>query len=133
MGLYSYDIFAEWPLKKMELNREIVRATNIFDNLGYALIGPVDGHDFKAMERAFSKAKKIDKSVIVHIKTIKGKGYKYAEDDRFGNWHGVSPFDKETGKPLVETPLTWSELYSEVLLAFIIFSSFFSFFLSLNT
>ena len=93
-----------------------VLRTNLFDNLGYALIGPVDGHDIKAMEKAFSKAKRLNKSTIVHIKTVKGKGYQYAEDDKFGNWHGVAPFNKETGEPLVVAPKTWSEYYSDVLL-----------------
>ena len=90
--------------------------TNLFDNLGYSLIGPIDGHDIKAMEKAFSKAKKLTKSVIVHIKTVKGKGYEFAEDDKTGDWHGVAPFDKETGKPLKELGLTWPELYSNILL-----------------
>ena len=93
-----------------------VLRTNLFDNLGYALIGPVDGHDIKAMEKAFNKAKRLNKSTIVHIKTVKGKGYQYAEDDKFGNWHGVAPFNKETGEPLVVAPKTWSEYYSDVLL-----------------
>ena len=89
---------------------------NIFDNLGYALIGPVDGHDLKAMEKAFAKAKKLNKSVVVHIKTIKGKGYEFAEDDKTGDWHGVGPFDRATGKSLKPETLTWPELYSNLLL-----------------
>ena len=93
-----------------------VLRTNLFDNLGYALIGPIDGHDIKAMEKAFSKAKKLNKSVIVHIKTIKGKGYDFAEDDKKGDWHGVGPFDKETGKSLKPETLCWPELYSNLLL-----------------
>ncbi len=93
-----------------------VLRTNLFDNLGYALIGPIDGHDLKAMEKAFIKAKKLNKSVIVHIKTVKGKGYEFAEVDKTGDWHGVGPFDKKTGKPLKEEKLTWPELYSNLLL-----------------
>ena len=89
---------------------------NIFDSLGFSFIGPIDGHNIKAMEQAFNRAKKLDKSVVIHIKTIKGKGYKFAEDDKIGNWHGVAPFDKETGAPLCEPKLTWSELYSNLLL-----------------
>ncbi len=111
-GRWLYKIggsFKNWT--KIHLLR-----TNIFDNLGYSLIGPIDGHDIKAMEKAFKKAQRIDKSVIVHIKTIKGKGYKYAEDDNFGNWHGVNPFNKETGEPLNKSTMTWSELYSDILL-----------------
>ena len=93
-----------------------VLRTNLFDNLGYSLLGPIDGHDIKAMEKAFIKAQKLNKSVIVHIKTVKGKGYKFAESDDFGNWHGVSPFNKETGEPLKAPCYTWSELYSNLLL-----------------
>ena len=93
-----------------------VLRTNLFDNLGYALIGPVDGHDLKALEKAFAKAKKLNKSVVVHIKTVKGKGYEFAEDDKTGDWHGVGPFDKETGKSLKPETLTWPELYSNLLL-----------------
>lgn len=89
---------------------------NLFDSLGYAFIGPIDGHDIKAMTKAFEKAKKLPKSTVIHIKTVKGRGYKYAEMDNKGSWHGVSPFDKETGLPLKEPKLTWSELYSNLLL-----------------
>lgn len=93
-----------------------VLRTNLFDNLGYSLIGPIDGHDIKAMEKAFAKARKLNKSVIVHIKTIKGKGYNFAEDDKVGSWHGVAPFNKETGKSLKPATLTWPEFYSNLLL-----------------
>ena len=93
-----------------------VMSINVFDNLGLAYIGPIDGHDIKVMEKAFAKAKKMDRSVVVHIKTIKGKGYKYAENDDSGAWHGVGPFDKETGvqyKP--EGTISWSALYSKAI------------------
>ena len=90
--------------------------TNIFDNLGYSYIGPVNGHDIKALEKAFKKAKYINKSVLVHIKTIKGKGYGPAENDKEGNWHGVAPFDKQTGMPLNKPKFNWSEFYSDMLL-----------------
>ena len=89
---------------------------NIFDTMGFAFIGPIDGHDIKDMERAFKRAKRLPKSVVIHIKTIKGKGYEFAEADRKGDWHGVAPFDKATGKPLCEPKMTWSELYSNFLL-----------------
>ena len=90
--------------------------TNVFDNLGLSFIGPVDGHNIKAMEKAFLRAKKLKKSTVIHIKTIKGKGYQYAETDTCGNWHGVAPFNKETGEPLVPPKFNWSELYSNILL-----------------
>ena len=45
----------------------------------------------------------MDKSVVIHVLTKKGKGYKFAEDDKIGYWHGVGPFDIETGKSLNTT------------------------------
>ena len=94
-----------------------VMALNLFDNIGLSYIGPVDGHDFKKLENALNKAKKLDKSCVVHIKTIKGKGYKFAENDDSGKWHGVGPFDKETGEIYKDkNTITWSEVYSKAIL-----------------
>ena len=87
---------------------------NVFDTLGYTTIGPIDGHNIKAVEKALEKAKKIDKSVVVHIRTIKGKGYKYAESDTRGVWHGVGKFDPETGAIECKSDTwSWSEIYKE--------------------
>ena len=94
-----------------------VMALNLFDNIGLTYIGPVDGHNIKNLEKALLKAKKMDKSCVVHVKTIKGKGYKYAENDDTGKWHGVGPFDKETG--FIQKDLqtvTWSEVYSKAII-----------------
>ena len=118
--ILCWNAFGRWIYKvggdfKNWIKIHVLR-TNLFDNLGYSLIGPVDGHDLKALEKAFTKAKKLNKSVIVHIKTVKGKGYKFAEEDKTGNWHGVGPFDKETGKSLKPEKLTWPEHYSNILL-----------------
>ena len=89
---------------------------NIFDNLGLAYIGPVDGHNIKKMVTAFEKAKKYEKPIVIHIKTIKGKGYKYSENDDSGKWHGVGGFDKHTGQSEVApNTVTWSEIYSKAI------------------
>lgn len=94
-----------------------VMAINVFDNIGLAYIGPVDGHNIKAMEAAFKKAKGYEKSVVIHIKTIKGKGYKFAENEDSGKWHGVGSFEKETGKLNVDEKLeSWSTIYSKTIL-----------------
>ena len=112
--------FGRWNLKWMAaiknwLKRHLM-AINIFDNIGISYIGPIDGHDIKSMEKAIEKAKKYDKSSLIHIKTIKGKGYPYAENDDSGMWHGVGSFDKETGKQNVDlTTITWSEIYSKAI------------------
>ena len=91
-------------------------APNIFMDLGFAYIGPVDGHNIKAVEKAIKRAKNTDKSVIIHVSTLKGKGYEFAEKDEVGYWHGVSPFDIETGKPknLHEGQQSWSHIYSDL-------------------
>lgn len=88
---------------------------NIFDNLGFTYIGVVDGHNVSAMEKAFKKAKNSEKSVVVHISTTKGKGYKYAEKDNTGYWHGVTPFDLETGAPKKTHPgqISFSHFFSD--------------------
>ena len=93
-----------------------VLKNDIFDALGgYSVIGPIDGHNIKAMEKAFEKAKKADKSTIVIIKTIKGKGYKYAEEDIEGAWHGVGKFDVESGTKNKSSRTYWSEIYSDLI------------------
>ncbi|MCH5171623.1 MAG: 1-deoxy-D-xylulose-5-phosphate synthase [Erysipelotrichales bacterium] len=72
--------------------------SNIFDAMGCAYIGPIDGHNIKELQKALRQAKKSSKSVVIHTLTVKGKGYKYAEEDKKGTWHGVPPFNKETGE-----------------------------------
>ena len=72
----------------------------LFDNMGFTYIGPVDGHNIKALEKAFKESKNTTKSTVVHVRTLKGKGYKFAEEDKVGYWHGVTPFDIVTGRPL---------------------------------
>lgn len=110
--------FGRWNLKWMSVVKNWfkrhVMALNIFDNIGIAYVGPIDGHDIKAMEKAILKAKKYSRSSIIHIKTIKGKGYKFSENDDTGSWHGVGKFEKETGKQLGcnQNLITWSEVYA---------------------
>lgn len=65
--------------------------------LGYEYLGPIDGHNIEALINVFEIAKKSDKPVFLHVRTKKGKGYKFAEDD-MEKFHGVDPFDVETGE-----------------------------------
>ncbi len=70
----------------------------VFENLGITYLGPVDGHDIKAMLKVFKEARKVKKAVIVHVLTQKGRGYDPAirHPARF---HGPGPFEIETGLP----------------------------------
>lgn len=88
----------------------------LFKDLGYEIIGPVDGHDFNQLIESMYLAKKSLKSVVIHLKTKKGYGYKFAEEDEVGDWHGVPPFDIENGVfQDCDNSLTWSKLYADIL------------------
>ncbi|MCD7894129.1 MAG: 1-deoxy-D-xylulose-5-phosphate synthase [Erysipelotrichaceae bacterium] len=77
--------------------KEDVIEDNIFGEFGLDYIGPVDGHDFNDLIEALNMAKQMTHSVVVHVHTIKGKGYSLAEKDHEGRYHGVSPFDYHVG------------------------------------
>lgn len=84
-----------------------------FDAMGFKYFGPVDGHNLDDLIKNLNFAKKADKPVIVHVKTTKGKGFSYAEEDKLGTWHGVGKFNKETGEVAVsqkENTVSWSKL-----------------------
>ena len=71
----------------------------LFENMGITYLGPVDGHNIPAMCKVFKEAQKLDHSVLVHVITKKGKGYRPAEKNP-SRFHGVVPFDVGTGEPL---------------------------------
>ena len=87
---------AKFILWVKESIKGLVYRKNIFSSLGFNYLGPVDGHDVAAMENLFKTAKEYNSPCLVHVVTKKGKGYKYAES-KPKNYHGVSPFDVETG------------------------------------
>ena len=93
---------------------------DIFTSLGYGYYGPIDGHDLKKLIKYFEYAKKRDSSVVIHLNTIKGKGYKYSEDDSNGFWHGTGPFDINTGKQinkLSDNVVPWGKAICSILLS----------------
>ncbi|WP_289122412.1 1-deoxy-D-xylulose-5-phosphate synthase, partial [uncultured Dubosiella sp.] len=86
-------------------------------NLDY--LGPVDGHNIPALIKVLETAKEHEGPIVVHVITQKGKGYKLAEQDRTGKWHGVGPFDPATGRLLVKLPpqeISWSQVISNTLI-----------------
>lgn len=93
--------------------KENVLDDNIFGEFGLDYIGPVNGHDFHDLIRALELAKEMDHSVVVHVHTIKGKGYVLAENDHLGIYHGVAPFDYKKGILKKESQFkSWSEVIS---------------------
>jgi len=93
--------------------------SSFFDEFGLDYIGPVDGHDLKELIRVFDAVKNHDGPIVVHVITTKGKGYKYAENDELGKWHGVGKFNVETGQSLSSIPfnhMDWSNVLSQGLI-----------------
>lgn len=86
----------------------------LFEQLGFKYIGPVDGHDLLDMIELFQNIKEMNRPVLVHVKTVKGKGYPYAEERPWA-YHGVSPFDLKTGKPLSKGGKSWSAVFGETM------------------
>lgn len=72
--------------------------SNFFTDLGFAYLGPVDGHNLEELSRAMNWAKNADKPALIQVFTTKGKGYSKAEQNP-GAYHGVSNFDIEQGNP----------------------------------
>ncbi|WP_323704786.1 1-deoxy-D-xylulose-5-phosphate synthase [Mammaliicoccus sp. Dog046] len=91
-----------------------------FEELGIKYIGPVDGHNFKELDEAISTSKQINKPVIIHVVTKKGKGYKPAEIDTIGTWHGLGPYKLETGEVINDHSKgpAWSALMSDQVLSY---------------
>ncbi|MDA3062103.1 MULTISPECIES: 1-deoxy-D-xylulose-5-phosphate synthase [unclassified Campylobacter] len=88
---------ATYMARRFENSLKLIIPGMFFEELGLEYIGPVDGHNLGDLISAFKVAKSAKKPVIVHIQTIKGKGYKNSENDD-GNWHGVGAFDIKSGE-----------------------------------
>ncbi len=69
-----------------------------FEEMGFTYLGPIDGHNFEELLKYLEFAKKADEPILLHVLTQKGKGYKPAEQDVVGTWHGTGPYEVESGK-----------------------------------
>lgn len=86
-----------------------------FEDMGITYIGPVDGHNIQELVSTFNDAMRLEEPVLVHVKTVKGKGYKLAEDNP-SFFHGVDPFNRKTGELLKqkkEGQRTYTEVFGE--------------------
>ena len=107
-GLYRFTHKAKQAVKNAVLH------CSMFEDMGFTYLGPVDGHDVNYLTRLLRYAKELNSPVLLHIKTVKGKGYPPAEKepDRF---HGVGPFDRESGEPLSHGGETFSCVFGNAL------------------
>ncbi len=83
----------------------------LFEELGFAYVGIIDGHDIKALRKSLKAAMEIERPVLIHIKTTKGKGYEPAEahPDTF---HGIAPFQVGTGETIKQPgPISYTEAF----------------------
>ncbi|MBN3943964.1 MAG: 1-deoxy-D-xylulose-5-phosphate synthase [Nostoc sp.] len=89
----------------------------VFEELGFTYIGPVDGHNLEELIATFQQAHQIPGPVLVHVATVKGKGYEIAELDQVG-YHAQSPFNVATGKAIPSNkpkPPAYAKVFSHTL------------------
>jgi len=89
----------------------------VFEELGFTYMGPVDGHNLKELIATFSQAHQLTGPVLVHVATVKGKGYEFAEQERVG-YHAQSKFDLATGKAIASSkpkPPSYSKVFGDTL------------------
>lgn len=83
---------------KSRLKNWMYHGSSMFEEMGYYYLGPVDGHNLRDLIRALQTAKNIARPVLLHVETVKGRGYQPALDNP-DVYHGISCFDVENGKP----------------------------------
>ncbi|BAZ70704.1 1-deoxy-D-xylulose-5-phosphate synthase (plasmid) [Fischerella sp. NIES-4106] len=89
----------------------------VFEELGFTYMGPIDGHNLLELIAAFDQAHQQTGPVLVHVATIKGKGYEFAEQERVG-YHAQSKFNLATGKAITSSkpkPPSYSKVFGETL------------------
>lgn len=95
--------------------KQLVVPGMFFEDMDITYLGPVDGHDIKAMMKVFREAKKVQKAVLVHVITKKGKGFLPAERHP-ARFHGAEPFEIETGLPTKNrTKANYTDVFSTVM------------------
>ena len=96
--------------------KSVLLPSSYFEDMGFNYLGPVDGHDAAQLTRVLQYAKSLDGPTLLHVRTVKGKGYAPAErtPDAF---HGVSPFDPATGRPLKPAEPDFSAVFGEEICA----------------
>lgn len=95
--------------------KDIIAPQGMFEDLGLKYLGPIDGHDFVALEKALMQAKLFGEPVLLHVITEKGRGHKPAIADEAEKFHAVGVVDPLTGQPLAKSALSWTKVFSEEL------------------
>jgi 1-deoxy-D-xylulose-5-phosphate synthase len=93
--------------------KDLVAPQGMFEDLGLKYMGPVDGHDVDAVEKALRLAKGFDGPVAVHVVTRKGYGYAPAENDEVDQMHQSTGFDPATGRAPASSTRRWTAVFSD--------------------
>ncbi|MGN0630983.1 MAG: 1-deoxy-D-xylulose-5-phosphate synthase N-terminal domain-containing protein, partial [Ruminococcus sp.] len=96
------------------LRDTVLGVSTMFEDLGFVYLGPVDGHNIEELDEVLQAAKSYGCPVLVHVKTVKGRGYLPSENNP-GEYHGVSRFDIETGNPEAACSDTFSDMFGKFL------------------
>ena len=108
---------AHYIAKRMEESLKLITPGIMFEEMGIDYIGPVDGHNLTQLIEIMQRAKKMNKPVLIHAQTIKGKGYEIAEGQE-EKWHGVGPFDLDSGNSAKKSSAkSATQIYTEALMS----------------
>ena len=95
--------------------KALLYSNNFFVDLGFEYVGPLNGHNFDELEQVFTRVKKLNRPVVVHVVTRKGRGYSPAENDP-ARFHGIGPFCISDGTVEKFDTLSFTEAFSNALL-----------------
>ncbi len=94
--------------------KKLILPVSIFENMGFQYVGPLNGHDIESMCEMIRYAKQLKRPVLLHVKTIKGKGYKYSEESP-EKFHGMKKFDINSGTALGTSRTDFSSIFGSTL------------------
>jgi 1-deoxy-D-xylulose-5-phosphate synthase len=87
----------------------------VFDSLGLAYVGPVDGHDVAEVEAALAAARSLRRAVVVHCRTVKGKGHPAAENEKYDRMHAISPPPSSSSSVSSPARVSWTSVFGSSL------------------
>ena len=112
---YGADVVGKIRRAKNSFKSLMVPVGMMFEEMGIVYLGPVDGHDIRALRHAITEAKRFKRAVLIHVITKKGKGFAPAEKHP-ARFHGTEPFDVKNGVPLNHrTVAGWTDIFSTVM------------------
>ncbi len=97
-----------------EFMKGLISPGILFEELGFNYIGVIDGHNIPLLVQTLENIKRIEGPVLLHVRTVKGKGYPPAEKNPT-KWHGVGPYKVETGESLKKSSRSWSKAFGDAL------------------